>query len=125
MKLNQRSLDNLKKVHKDLIAIITRTAELTSIDFIVIEGIRSAEKQRKLFDSGASMTMNSRHLTGHAVDLACTIEGEIRWDWPLYIRLAGTVKKAAAELNIPIEWGGDWRYFKDGPHYQLPKKQYP
>jgi peptidoglycan L-alanyl-D-glutamate endopeptidase CwlK len=68
--------------------------------------------------------MNSRHLTGHAVDLAAVVGTEVRWDWPLYDKLSGFMKAAAKELNIPIEWGGDWK-FKDGPHFQLPWKEYP
>lgn len=123
--LDERAKKNLVGVHPDLIQVMERAHELSTVDFTITEGIRSAEKQKKLYDSGASMTMNSRHLTGHAVDVAAKISGEIRWDWPLYLRISDAVKKAAYELKIPIEWGGDWRYFKDGPHYQLPKKQYP
>jgi peptidoglycan L-alanyl-D-glutamate endopeptidase CwlK len=125
MKLDSKSLDKLKEVNVDLVSVVTRAAELTSIDFIVTEGLRSIEKQRKLYDSGASRTMNSRHLSGHAVDLAATIDGEVRWDWPLYHKIADAMKTAASDLGISIEWGGDWRYFKDGPHFQLSWKEYP
>ena len=69
--------------------------------------------------------MRSRHITGHAVDLGAYVAGSVRWDWPLYHKLAVAVKQAAAELQTPIEWGGDWRAFKDGPHFQLPWKDYP
>jgi peptidoglycan L-alanyl-D-glutamate endopeptidase CwlK len=69
--------------------------------------------------------MNSRHITGHAVDLAPMIAGEVRWDWPLYHKLAKIVKAAAADEKVPLQWGGDWRAFKDGPHWELPWKFYP
>ena len=69
--------------------------------------------------------MNSRHLTGHAVDLAPVINGAVSWDWPLYHRLAKTVKASAAELGVPLTWGGDWRTFKDGPHWELPWASHP
>ncbi|WP_245680676.1 M15 family metallopeptidase [Veronia pacifica] len=69
--------------------------------------------------------MNSRHLTGHAVDLGAWVSGEVRWDWPLYYRIADAVKAASIELGIPIEWGGDWKSFPDGPHFQLPWAEYP
>jgi peptidoglycan L-alanyl-D-glutamate endopeptidase CwlK len=69
--------------------------------------------------------MKSRHLNGHAVDLAPMIDGEVRWDWPLYHALAPIIKDAAAMEKVEIEWGGDWRTFKDGPHWQLPWKDYP
>jgi peptidoglycan L-alanyl-D-glutamate endopeptidase CwlK len=69
--------------------------------------------------------MNSRHLTGHAIDVAPLINGKVRWDWPLYHRLALTIKGAAVLEKVPIEWGGDWKSFKDGPHWQLPFRSYP
>jgi len=78
-----------------------------------------------LFAQKATKTMNSRHLTGHAVDLAPMLGGKVSWDWPLYHRLAKTVKAAAAAEKVPITWGGDWRTFKDGPHWELPWKEYP
>ena len=125
MDLGYKSLKNLYGVHKDLIDVVMRATELTTVDFIVIEGLRDKEKQQLLFDSGASRTLNSRHLTGHAVDLAAVVAGEIRWDWPLYHKIAKAMKLASLELKIPLEWGGDWVSFKDGPHFQLPFKKYP
>jgi len=49
----------------------------------------------------------------------------VRWDWPLYYKLAEIIKKAAADEQVPITWGGDWVSFKDGPHFELPWKAYP
>jgi peptidoglycan L-alanyl-D-glutamate endopeptidase CwlK len=95
------------------------------VDFAVLEGVRSKSRQEQLVKAGASQTMNSRHLTGHAVDLGAYVSGSVRWDWPLYHKIASAVKQAAAELGVPLEWGGDWRKFKDGPHFQLPHKEYP
>ena len=95
------------------------------MNFIVTEGIRSKERQAELVRKGASQTMNSRHLTGHAVDLACVVGTEVRWDWPLYNKLGAHVKAVAAELGVPIVWGGDWVSFKDGPHFELDRKKYP
>lgn len=123
--MNERSEKNLKGVHPDLVAIVRRAAELSPIPFVVIEGLRTVERQKKLVASGASKTMNSRHLTGHAVDIAPTVEGEIRWDWPLYRLLAPAMKQAAQDLGKSIVWGGDWRTFKDGPHFELDRKVYP
>lgn len=123
--LDDRSKKKLVGVHPDLVAVIERALEISGLDFIVTEGLRTAERQRQLFDAGASLTMNSRHLTGHAVDLAVKVGTEIRWDWPLYHRLSRYVLEAASELGIDVEWGGDWKSFKDGPHYQLSKKKYP
>ena len=123
--LDARSLQRLQGVHPDLAKVIHRAAALSPIEFRVIEGLRTEKRQRELVASGASKTMNSRHLTGHAVDLAPYVGGTIRWDWPLYHKLAPAVKQAAAEAGVPIEWGGDWKSFRDGPHFQLPFAGYP
>lgn len=123
--LGKKSRDRLVGVHQDLVKVVERTIEITEIDFVVLEGVRSKTRQEQLVKAGASQTMRSRHLTGHAVDLGAYVAGSVRWDWPLYHKLAVAVKQAAAELQIPIEWGGDWTTFKDGPHWQLPWKDYP
>ena len=123
--LSKKSLDRLSGVHHDLVEVVKRAIEITEVDFTVLEGVRSKARQEQLVKAGASQTMRSRHLTGHAVDLGAYVAGQVRWDWPLYYKIADAVKKAATELNVPIEWGGDWKTFKDGPHFQLPFKEYP
>lgn len=128
--LSKRSLDRLAGVHPELVKVIKRAIEITDVDFVVTEGLRTQERQRQLFSAGASTTMNSRHLTGHAVDLAAWVstapgKGEVRWDWPLYYRISAAVKVAANELGVSIIWGGDWKTFKDGPHFELNRKVYP
>jgi peptidoglycan LD-endopeptidase CwlK len=123
--LGARSLARLEGVHPDLVRVVKRAASLSSIDFTVLEGLRTLARQKELFAKHATTTMKSRHLNGHAVDLAPMIDGEVRWDWPLYHALAPIIKDAAAMEKVEIEWGGDWRTFKDGPHWQLPWKDYP
>lgn len=123
--LSQKSKDRLSGVHPDLVAVVKRAIEISTVDFAVLEGVRSKTRQEQLVAAGASQTMNSRHLTGHAVDLGAMVAGTVRGDWPLYFKVADAVKKAAAELGTPVEWGGDWKKFKDGPHFQLPFKEYP
>lgn len=124
-RFSQRSRENLRGVHADLVIVVTTALMTSPLDFVVTEGVRSRARQEQLVNSGASKTMNSRHLTGHAVDLAVWLDGSIRWDWTLYDRLAVHVKDAAALHGIPIEWGGDWQSFRDGPHFQLPWSDYP
>lgn len=124
-KLSRISRQRLQGVHPDLVRVVERAIELTSVDFSVTEGLRTRDRQQQLHKAGATTTMNSRHLTGHAVDLVAWVKGEIRWDWPLYHRIAEAMKKAAGELGIALEWGGDWKSFKDGPHFQLPWAVYP
>ena len=123
--LGERSLSRLSGVHPDLVRVVKKAAAMSDLDFTVLEGLRTLERQKELMANGATKTMNSRHLTGHAVDLAPMIGGKISWDWPLYSRLSKIVKAAAAAENVPLQWGGDWRTFKDGPHWELPWKQYP
>ncbi len=125
MKLTARDETRLKGVHPDLVRVVRRVADTSPIPFMILEGVRTAVRQRELVKTGASQTMNSRHLNGHAVDIAPLVGGKVSWDWPLYHKLAAHVKAAADAERVAIEWGGDWRKFKDGPHWQLPWAKYP
>ena len=120
--LGNRSLQNLSGVHPDLVAVVKLAISKTTQDFTVLEGIRNINRQRELVKAGKSTTMNSRHLTGHAVDLA---PWPISWDWEYFYPIADAMKAAAEELDINLEWGGDWKSFPDGPHFQLSRKTYP
>lgn len=123
--LSNRSLTNLQGVHPDLVKVVKRAIEITPVDFMVMEGLRSKEQQKKNVAKGVSWTMNSRHLTGHAVDLVTLVDGQVSWSWPLYHKLAPAVKQAAKEVGVPIKWGGDWKKNKDGPHFELDRAKYP
>ncbi len=123
--LGKRSREKLQGVHPDMVRVVERAIQLTPVDFTVTEGRRSLLRQSELVKAGASRTMNSRHITGHAVDVAALVDGDVRWDWPLYPRIAEAFKAAAKELNIPIVWGGDWETLRDGPHYELDRRVYP
>ena len=118
------SKNNLKGVHPDLVKVVEKAITLTEIDFRVTEGLRSKTRQIELVNKGASKTLNSRHITGHAVDVVALIGGSVRWAWPLYDKIAKAFKQSAKELNIPIVWGGDWKTFKDGPHFELDRNVY-
>ena len=124
-RLSRRSLERMQGVHPDLVKVVMLAIQLTEVDFGITEGLRTIEKQREYVARGASKTMNSRHLTGHAVDLVAYIGAEARWDWPLYHKIADAMKRAANSLGVAIVWGGDWRSFKDGPHFELDRKSYP
>lgn len=124
-KLSQKSIDRLSGVHQDLVDVVKRAIEISEVDFAVLEGVRSVARQEQLVKAGASQTMKSRHITGHAVDLGAYVNGSVRWDWPLYDKIALAMKAAAIELQVSIEWGGQWKSFPDGPHFQLTWDQYP
>ncbi len=124
-KLGTKSLSTLKGVHPDLVKVVKRAIELTECDFTITEGLRTKERQAQLLKEKKTTTSNSRHLTGHAVDLAAWVDGTVSWNWDHYYKIAEAVKQAAKELNISIEWGGEWKSFPDAPHWQLPWSKYP
>lgn len=151
-KLGPGSLKELKGVHPDLVSVVKRAIELSAQDFAVHDGSRTLGEQKKLVESGASQTLDSRHLSGHAVDLVPSINGKLRWEWEPIYNIADAVRTAAKELSIPLRWGGAWdvvftesddrpedlvadysarrkkagkKAFLDGPHFELPKAQYP
>lgn len=123
--LSARSLRRLEGVHPDLVRVIKHAIQNSTVDFTVLEGVRTLATQRKYVATGKSKTMNSRHLTGHAVDIAPVVNGSVSWNWDHFYPLADAVKAAAKAEGVPITWGGDWRSFKDGPHWELPWAQYP
>lgn len=140
--MDDKSEQRLEDVHPDLAAVVRKAASLTTQPFRVIEGRRTRERQAYLVKKGASKTMNSRHISGHAVDLVPLVNGAISWDWQYFHPLAAAMKAAAAELGIPVRWGGAWaelstlspgktgkfplsKSFPDGPHFELPKARYP
>jgi len=119
--LGKRSTDNLAGVHPDLVRVVKRALELSEVDFTVIEGLRTKERQAELLKQGFTKTMNSRHIIGQAVDIV-----PLPVDWNNKARfglVAAAMKKAAAELGVKITWGGDWRSFVDLPHYQIEVKK--
>lgn len=148
-KLSARSNQRMEGVHPDLCRVAQRAIELTSIDFGVTEGLRSEARQRTLVSAGASKTMDSRHITGHALDVAAYLGREVRWDFGLYLQIAEAFRAAARELNVPIVWGACWvtinrvedlseavasyterkrregkRALIDGPHFELWREVY-
>lgn len=128
---SDRSLKNLKGIHPDLRRVMDRALKDSPIDFVVIDGLRTIERQRQLVAAGASKTMNSRHLTGHAVDLVPLLDldrdGKIEtsemFNVPLMRQLHQHIEAAFNAENVKFEWGGDWGW--DFPHYELDRRVYP
>ena len=142
--MTQRSWDKISQqrlagVHPDLVRGMTRALQMAPFPFRVIDGVRTLARQKELVRIGASKTLRSRHLPhgkhgfSHAVDIVPLVdidrdgklETEELFNWPLIRKLAPVVKEAFLLEKVPIEWGGDWKNFKDGPHWQLPWKAYP
>lgn len=131
MPLDARSERNLTGVHPDLAAVVRRGYEIYAGPglmrrFIVTEGVRTMARQRELVAKGASKTLRSRHLTGHAIDVCVlTPTGKENWANEAYVPIARAMKRAAEEIGLTVEWGGDWKSFCDTPHFQLPWATYP
>lgn len=149
--LSQRSLDRMKGLHPDLVEVVKRAIEYTEVDFTVLQGVRTIEEERENFAKGASQTMNSRHLTGKAVDVGALVDGQYDGNnLALYAKIANAFRQASFELEIPIRWGGCWkelssipeagaamaaygrekraaggRPFYDAGHFELPARVYP
>ncbi|MDF7546949.1 M15 family metallopeptidase [Escherichia coli] len=124
-KFSQRSENNLRGVHPDLVKVVRLALELSPVDFGITEGLRTVERQKQLVAEGKSQTMNSRHISGHAVDVFAYPTPAGSWDWQYYQQISRAFKQAGKNLGIPVEWGGDWKTLKDGPHFQLPYADYP
>jgi len=149
--LSSRSEQRLSEVHPDLQKVVRLAIRRSKIDFTVLEGLRSATRQKQLVAQGKSKTLDGRHITGHAVDLGAYVGGQVSWDWEHYYILAEAMRDAAVELGVPIVWGGVWDKrlnllhdtklavadyvksrkavgrdaFIDGPHFELDRKEYP
>jgi peptidoglycan L-alanyl-D-glutamate endopeptidase CwlK len=151
MTLSARCELRLAGVHPDLVRVV-RNAAAGGAMFRVTEGVRTIERQRQLVAEGKSQTLNSRHLTGHAVDVApLDSAGNVSWAWGLYFPLADAFRAAAIAEGVPVIWGGAWgqemaeyatakagqaayvarvkeagkRPFLDGPHFELARAAYP
>lgn len=146
-KLSKRSLSNLEGVDERLVAVVKYAIGETKVDFGVIEGLRTIERQRELVKTGASQTMSSKHIPGEAVDLMAYIGSRASWELNLYDEIADAMKKGAEAVDVPLRWGCAWhitdirawngtmedamneyidlrrsqgrRPFLDGPHFEL------
>ena len=148
-KLSTRSLSNLEGVDPRLVEVVQEAITLTRVDFGVIEGLRTVERQKELYDNNLSKTMNSKHLTGRAIDLMAYVGSGSRacWELTVYDDIADAMREAAIKREIPIRWGCAWnlpdirewtetmedamndyidlrrseskRPFLDGPHFEI------
>lgn len=128
--MDPRSESNLVGVHPDLCAIVRRAAEVSPQPFIVIAGLRTVVAEAKNVADGASQTMHSRHLPdkqglGCAIDVMADNNGAADWQAEDYKPIADSMFSAAKQLDLVVEWGGDWKTLKDWGHFQLPWAQYP
>lgn len=126
MTLTERDLARLNGVRAELRDVARLAAkripeQMPGVTLIITEGLRTEARQRQLVAEGASKTMKSQHIVGRAFDFGLLVAGKARWDWPLFMQAGQIIKQCAADLGIKIDWGGDWKTFRDGPHVQLSK----
>lgn len=124
--LTSNDMTKLKGVDPRLVKIIVEAAKTAKVPFKVLEGLRTAETQMKYFKAGASkldgVKKKSNHQTGRAVDVVPLINGKVEFrSWTPFYPMAANIKAAAKKLKTPLNWGGDWTTFKDGPHFELPR----
>jgi hypothetical protein len=127
-KFSKNSLERLETCEEDLQRLAHKALEYTPYDFGIAEGVRTKERQMELYKSGDTTTMSSRHFANargksEALDIAVYVNGKYSKDIGHYRKVAQAFFRAAIELGIQIEWGGLWRTFVDGPHYQLSKRK--
>jgi peptidoglycan LD-endopeptidase CwlK len=120
-KFGKKSLERLAGIKEPMQALAKAAIVDSPYDFSIICGLRTVEEQKVLVATGKSRTMKSRHLTGDAFDIAVFVDGKITWDLKYYKAVATHIKKVAAKLGTKIVWGGDWKSFIDGPHFELSK----
>ena len=146
-KLSKRSLARMDGVDERMVRVVKTAISLTSVDFGVIQGLRTIQEQRELVAKGASQTMKSKHIDGLAVDLMAYVGSRGSWELSLYDNIADAMKLAAIEEGVAIRWGAAWhipdirewdgtmqdamdgyidlrrsqggRPFIDGPHFEL------
>ena len=120
-KWSKRSLKELQGIHPDLRKLCDRALALSSIDFLIVDGLRTIEEQKRHVASGASKTLRSRHLHGFAVDFAAVIGGKIRWEVVYYAPIRDAFRRASKELGVPLGPDISW----DPGHIELSKRKYP
>lgn len=118
-KFSEKSKKKLETVDIKLQNLMNVAIKESPYDFSITEGIRTMKRQIELVAQGKSKTLKSYHLRGKAVDIAIWIDGKITWDFKYYKEVADHVKQTARKLGYLITWGGDWKSFKDGPHFQI------
>ena len=118
-KLSESSLSKLVGVNQQLVDVVKLAITKSPLDFKVTEGLRTAERQCELLTQKKTQTLKSRHIVGQAVDICVIINGKANWDFDNYKKVADVFYACAEELNVKITWGGIWKSFRDGPHFQI------
>jgi peptidoglycan L-alanyl-D-glutamate endopeptidase CwlK len=133
--LEAKSEAKLVGVDERLVKVVRDAAQQIPFPVLVIEGVRTLERQKALYEQGrtkpgkiVTWTLKSKHIDGKAVDLVPYVDGKIDWeDGLLFITIGTEMKKAAKRAGVKIRWGFDWdddgalqeKGESDGPHFEL------
>lgn len=124
-KLSSKSKERLEGVDERLIKVIDLALTITNIDFGIPGdgGLRTAERQKELFDKKVSKCdgyiNKSYHQTGKAFDVYAYVNGRASWDRNHLTQVAAAILQAAGMLGYVVEWGGLWKGFTDMPHFEI------
>lgn len=121
---SQRSILNLDEVRPPLQQLAECAIRRTPIDFVVVDGGRTAAEHKINVANGKSWTKRSRHQDGAAIDFAAFVDKKVTYEPEYYGPIAEAFASCSYELKIPIVWGGEWKY-KDMMHIELDRKVYP
>ena len=130
-KFGKTSLANLNGVHPALVKLAQATIAAATVDFRVIDGMRTLAEEKINLAKGVSQTMNSLHLRrkdgyAHAIDFVALTNGQPDWfHISNFLSIVGTFKEQSKKLKIPIICGADWKSLKDYGHIELDRKVYP
>lgn len=122
--LSKKSRSKLQGVHPVLCQIMETALDRCAVDFSIIEGVRSPERQAELVAANKSWVTVSKHQPdpetglGMAVDVMALVDNKGSWEWPHYEKINEAVQEAAKIHNARVTWGGSWGV-KDGGHIQL------
>ena len=134
---SERSKRNLQGVHPHLICVLNEAILNTPLDFTIVCGVRTTEQQQALFAQGRTKPGNivtnangvrnkSNHQIktdgmGHAIDFYPYYNGSLHVNAPMYMfeKIARHIQFTAKNLGFRVDWGGDWKRFKDYPHLEM------
>lgn len=99
-----------------LLDVCRLVAFATKQGFVVTGGelFRTPEQQEIYLKTGRSKTMNSLHLKRCAIDLNFFKDGKLVYDTTV-LAPVGAYWESLSKKN---SWGGNWKSFKDVPHFE-------
>ena len=123
--MTERDLERLKGIEQVLIDVCIEAQKESPYPFGIPRdaGLRTAERQKELFDAGKSKcdgyNKKSYHETGKAFDIYAIVNGKPSWNKIALTLIAEHILKVASKMGVKLEWGGSWKGFKDMPHFQI------